>query len=181
MSRTVKISAVLMTMALVGFARGQELMDQDPVGDISLDMQVVVTRLTRKSTDEPTQEVQKEVVGKLDALIKELEQRQRQQQQGNGAGTGGKEGRKASVIAQGEGGIGDLHAARMEGADWGKLPERERARILQSRTEGFPAHYQDILERYYKRLAEEKPAAELDRAEGRAMTKSPARAEATPK
>jgi hypothetical protein len=27
-------------------------------------------------------------------------------------------------------------------------------------TEGFPAHYQQLLERYYRRLAEEKPASE---------------------
>jgi hypothetical protein len=27
-------------------------------------------------------------------------------------------------------------------------------------TEGFPPHYQQLLERYYRRLAEEKPAGE---------------------
>jgi hypothetical protein len=38
------------------------------------------------------------------------------------------------------------------------LPPHQRDRIVQSLTEGFPAHYQKILERYYKRLAEETPA-----------------------
>ena len=35
-------------------------------------------------------------------------------------------------------------------------------RILQSLTEGFPAHYQSILEAYYKRLAVERPTADQD-------------------
>ena len=55
--------------------------------------------------------------------------------------------------------MGDLLAARKEGKDWGELPPHERDRILQSMTEGFPPHYQRILERYYKRLAQETPAA----------------------
>ena len=65
----------------------------------------------------------------------------------------------ASIIRKGPGGMGDLHAARKDGKDWGELPPHERDRILQSMTEGFPSHYQRILERYYKRLAQEKPAA----------------------
>ncbi|MGH7136764.1 MAG: hypothetical protein ACREHD_13560, partial [Pirellulales bacterium] len=64
-----------------------------------------------------------------------------------------------SMITGGPGGIGDLHAARKTGKQWAELPPHERDRIVQSMTEGFPAHYQKILERYYKRLAEETPAA----------------------
>jgi len=165
---------VLLTLAWCGSAWGQALMQEDPLGDVALDMQVVVTRLSRQSTDKPTQDVQGEVLTKLDALIKELEQRQRQNGSENSGAGRARRPRKDSVIAQGPGGIGDLHAARQEGKKWGNLPPKERERILQSLTEGFPPHYQDILERYYKRLAEEKPAAELDRAEGRAMDKPPA-------
>ena len=50
--------------------------------------------------------------------------------------------------------------SRRNGAAWGQLPAHKRQEILQSMTEGFPAHYQQILERYYRRLAEEKPASE---------------------
>ena len=42
------------------------------------------------------------------------------------------------------------------GKDWGKLSARERDRILQSMSEGFPPEYRTVLERYYRRLAEEK-------------------------
>ena len=53
--------------------------------------------------------------------------------------------------------MGQLHSTRQQGDKWGQLPAHERDRILQSLTEGFPPHYQNILEAYYKRLAEEKP------------------------
>ena len=42
--------------------------------------------------------------------------------------------------------------------DWAKLSARERDRILQSMSEGFPPEYRTVLERYYRRLAEEKAA-----------------------
>jgi len=53
--------------------------------------------------------------------------------------------------------MGDLHAAQQQGKKWGELPPHERDRITQSINEGFPAHYQRILERYYRRLATEEP------------------------
>ena len=43
-----------------------------------------------------------------------------------------------------------------ESSDWAKLSGRERDRILQSMSEGFPPEYRTVLERYYRRLAEEK-------------------------
>jgi hypothetical protein len=53
--------------------------------------------------------------------------------------------------------MGKLHATRESSKQWGELPAHERDRILQSMTEGFPAHYQAVLEEYFKRLADEKP------------------------
>src|SRR6185312_5546981 len=66
-----------------------------------------------------------------------------------------------SMISGGTGGIGTLLNPGDTGKDWGKLSGRERDRILQSMSEGFPPEYRTVLERYYRRLAEEKtsPAA----------------------
>ncbi len=70
----------------------------------------------------------------------------------------------ASNVRTGPGGMGDLHGTRDQGDRWGQLPPHERDRILQSLTEGFPPHYQAILEAYYKRLAIEKRADDPDAA-----------------
>jgi hypothetical protein len=64
----------------------------------------------------------------------------------------------ASAIRGGPGGIGDLVAPGGSHKDWAKLSGHERDRILQSMTEGFPPEYRLVLERYYRRLAEEKAA-----------------------
>ena len=60
------------------------------------------------------------------------------------------------MISSGPGGIGTLINPAETGKDWGKLSSRERDRILQSMSEGFPPEYRTVLERYYRRLAEEK-------------------------
>ena len=64
-----------------------------------------------------------------------------------------------SMIHGGTGGIGDLVDPAESAKDWAKLSARERDRILQSMSEGFPPEYRTVLERYYRRLAEEKTAA----------------------
>jgi hypothetical protein len=58
--------------------------------------------------------------------------------------------------------MGDLRGVRDQADRWGELPAHERDRILQSLTEGFPPHYQAILEAYYKRLATEKSSDDAD-------------------
>ena len=76
-----------------------------------------------------------------------------------------------SMISRGSGGSGPLGKPGESQKDWAKLSSRERDRILQSMSEGFPPEYRTVLERYYRRLAEEKTVAarhgsQAGRAEG---------------
>jgi hypothetical protein len=145
------------SLAAVATARGQDPDELDPLGDVIVDMQVAGGRLAKLLTDKPTQQKQKDATDKLDALIKLFEKRR--QQQGAG-GANPDEPLDDSRIMAGPGGSGPLHAPNRRGGSWGDLPAHKRQQILQSMTEGFPPHYQPILERYYRRLAEEKPAGE---------------------
>jgi hypothetical protein len=138
----------------------QEEMSDDPLGDIALDMQLVVGDLTRLYTGKPTQETQEEIVSKLDELIARLEE-EAQSSRGGRASANPNRPAADSVIKAGPGGMGDLRSARRQGREWGQLPPKERERILQSRAEGFPAHYERLLERYYRRVAEESSAADV--------------------
>lgn len=140
---------------------GAQELGADPLGEIALEMDSVVIDLSGHATGKRTQKKQKEIVGKLDVLIARLEE----EAQSMGSGASGANPNRPladSQIMGGPGGIGDLHAARKTGKQWGELPPHQRDRIVQSLTEGFPAHYQKILERYYKRLAEEAPAESDD-------------------
>ncbi len=151
---------VLITAALVSSRAAWAQDDEfylDPLGEVVVDMQVAGGRLAKLLTDKPTQRKQEDAVAKLDSLIELLERRRRQ----SGAGGGNSdEPLDDSRIVSGPGGSGPLHAPRRNGAMWGELPAHKRQEILQSMTEGFPAHYRQILERYYRHLADESPAGE---------------------
>ena len=113
----------------------------------------VVDNLVWKQTGEPVQVEQKAIVGDLDALIASLEKECQNCKGGiKRKGTGMAD----SMISRGSGETGPLTAAADGGKDGGKLSDRERDRILQSMSEGFPPEYRTVLERYYRRLAEEK-------------------------
>ena len=149
--------AVLATAWLeTSMARAQEEAP-DPIGELALGMEQVVIDLSGMTTGQPVQDAQKQIVTKLDKLIEELE-KESEQMRGGASSANPSRPMADSMIKGGPGGIGDLHAARKTGKQWAELPPHERERIVQSMTEGFPAHYQKILERYYKRLAEETPA-----------------------
>jgi hypothetical protein len=140
----------------------QEDVAETPLDDIKHVMKVSANQLSKKVTAKPTQQPQQDAVDKLDALIAKLEE-ERKQLAGRGQSTANPTTpANASNIMSGPGGMGDLHGVRDQGNRWGELPAHERDRILQSLTEGFPPHYQAILEAYYKRLAVEKPADETD-------------------
>lgn len=129
--------------------------DEDPLEQVMLDMKLAGKRLGKNVTHKPTQDPQADAVKRLDLLIAELE-KECEKCKGGRASNNPSRPANSSTVKSGPGGSGDLHGARKQGDRWGELPPRERDRILQSLTEGFPAHYQNILEAYYKRLATEK-------------------------
>ena len=126
-------------------------------GDIATKMTGVVDELGRQETGPPVQGEQKALVRDLDELIASLE-RQCQACRGGIKRNNPRRGMDDSQIRSGTGGMGPLGNPGEDGKDWGKLSARERDRILQSMSEGFPPEYRTVLERYYRRLAEEKSA-----------------------
>jgi|GEM_PF-1916610 len=150
----------------------QDDLSGSPLEDVVHEMKAAGDHLAKKVTDKPTQKSQEDAVAKLDALIAELEKER--QQMGQGANPNPTRPAMASSVRNGPGGMGDLHGARMQGDRWGELPPHERDRILQSLTEGFPPHYQAVLEAYYKRLAVEKRGEDPDAA-------APVKSDAIPK
>ncbi len=47
-----------------------------------------------------------------------------------------------------------------EGSGWGDLPPRERDEALQQIGKEFPAHYRDMIEQYFRKLATENEDAD---------------------
>jgi hypothetical protein len=124
---------------------------------ISGKMTGVAGDLARTVTGAPVQKQQKVILRDLDTLIADLEKKARSAR-GGVKRPDPRIGMRDSMIGRGPGGIGDLVDPGQSKKDWAKLSERERERIVQSMTEGFPPEYRTVLERYYRRIAEEKTA-----------------------
>ncbi len=152
--RTFGVAALL--AGLLGAAPAMAA-DEVKATDIATKMGGVVDDLGRKQTGAPVQGEQKAIVRDLDELIASLE-KQCQACRNGVKRNNPRTGMDDSRISSGTGGIGTLVNPDEGGKDWGKLSDRERDRILQSQTEGFPPEYRTVLERYYRRLAEEKSA-----------------------
>jgi hypothetical protein len=128
---------------------------QTSIAPISDKMTVVATALGKTETGEPVQTKEKEVLRDLDELIARLEKECENCKNGIKKNNPTKP-MADSMIRSGTGGIGSLVDPGQSQKDWAKLSGRERDRILQSMSEGFPPEYRMVLERYYRRLAEEK-------------------------
>ncbi|MEM7393790.1 MAG: hypothetical protein AAF492_15725 [Verrucomicrobiota bacterium] len=135
----------------------------DPLEDIADDMKVSSQELGRLKTDEPVQDLQENILAKIDKLIEGMEKECSSCSGGSGqAGALPSRPAAKSVIMGGPGGSGDLHAPKEGRKKWAELPDQERDKIMQSLSEGFPPGYEVILERYFKNLAEEKPVGESE-------------------
>jgi hypothetical protein len=147
------LAATGMVACLLGV--GTRAQAQATMAEISTKMAGVVGDLAKPDTGPPVQERQKAIVRDLDELIASLE-RECEACRGGMKRNNPRVGLPDSVISRGTGGIGALVDPRQSEKDWAKLSSRERDRILQSMSEGFPPEYRQVLERYYRRLAEEK-------------------------
>ena len=149
---------VLSALPLMSLLLQPALGEEPPAVAIVEKMAVVSDGLNRIDTGKPVQTKQKEVIQDLDAWIASLEKQCENCKNGMKKNRPNR-GMDDSRIGSGTGGVGTLLNPSDMGKDWGKLSDRERDRILQSMTEGFPPEYRTVLERYYRRLADEKSGA----------------------
>lgn len=134
--------------------------------EVSTVMTFVADRLNVADPGDATRSRQEEVVALLDRLIEDQEQQEQQAGSGS-ARRGGQPSqqpgapatpREESAAPEGSAEIGELHGAPRAAAaeSWGNLPPAQREKILQSIRERFPSRYRELVEQYYRALAEDK-------------------------
>lgn len=145
------------------FQQVAQLVERDLSGleDESLDhiarrMHDIRRRLAYGRAGTQVQEIEQGVLDSLDKKIKDLEQ---QQQQAAAAASGG-----APRPSQG---MDDSKPAELKApmqvdrrdignkSGWGDLPPKEREQALQQIGREFPAHYRELVEQYFRELANE--------------------------
>ena len=128
----------------------------DPVARL---MDRITIRLGHARAGQRVREEEDEVVRQLDDLIDQIEQQLEQSRAAMASGQGGASapgapmGDSAPGGAMGEGNV--MPRDLGEEGGWGNLPQKERQRALQQLSKDFPSHYRDIVERYFKKLAQE--------------------------
>jgi hypothetical protein len=137
---------------------GNEEWMEDPFKNIGSDMKTIVSDLGATETHVPSTETQPRVLSRLDVLIAQLEKACKK---GGGGAAGGNPTSPAnkSTLGGGPGGKGELRAPGDSRKKWAELTPKEREKILQSQTQGFPAGYEDLLAEYFRRLSQGKTVA----------------------
>ncbi len=137
---------------------------------IARKMENIERRLDLARGGPVTQKLQKDVVRRLDEIIKKLENKAKsdcecqnggscpnggQSKPGNAGGDNPSAPMKDSQIAN-NGGSGDVNQAKLRklAKGWGNLPERERTQILQELTRGLSSRHREAIENYFRRIAE---------------------------
>ncbi len=157
---------------------GQAAVDevQNPLLGIARSMRLVEGLIGENEAGEKTQKIQAEIVADIDTLLKRAQkkcqscanqsqsvaQREPTEQPKPSQPKEGKPGTQPATTSNVKPGKADSQAPDMAEMMavikqvWGELPEKERQQMLQSSIEEFLPKYADMIEQYFKRLAEDR-------------------------
>ncbi len=96
------------------------------------------------------------MIESLDKLIKELEEQQKPAGQCGGGGNIAVQPSGPGQPILGGKGPGEVDKKNIGNkSGWGDLPPKQREEALQQIGREFPAHYRDVIEQYFRKLASE--------------------------
>jgi len=129
---------------------------EETLDHIARRMEDIRRRLDLGHAGKKVLQVEDGVIASLDKLIKELEERQRQQQGSAGGGNIQSSSPAQDSQILGGKGPGEVDKKKVGNkSGWGDLPPRQREEALQQIGREFPAHYRDLIEQYFRKLANE--------------------------
>ncbi len=126
----------------------------DSLDHVARRMNDVRRRLNIGHAGKQVRVVEKDVLDSLDRMIEKLEQQQQQQS----SSSGGAQGQQPMPDSR----LPSMHAPMQvdqrdigSQSDWGDLPPKEREQALQQIGREFPAHYRELIEQYFRELADD--------------------------
>jgi hypothetical protein len=140
------------------------------LGEIARKMDNIERRLDLARGGRHTQKLQREVVARLDELIKKMENQQKGSSQPNGGscpnggppGGGSQQGGQPfqpqlDSLGGNNSGPGNVEKKKIDKLvqQWGKLPEKEKTKAMQDLTRELPPEYRELIEAYFRKLAQE--------------------------
>lgn len=153
---------------------------EDPLIRIGQEMRKVEQLIERQKSANPTEPLRQQIVKELSQLIEQLENQQQQQSSSKSKGSqsvASRESVKQSKQSAGKSGSGQANQPARDSTDrlgrndvqrpdmdqmkgmmkdlWGQLPAHAREQMLQTSPEQFVPRDELLIEKYYKRLAEQ--------------------------
>ena len=138
------------------------------LGDVRDLMALAGRRMRRGDAGDDVLKPQEDAVAMLNKLIDEAKEQENSKSNSSGGGSSSKSkqggakgstpsgGATRSTLPGGESREGELRKTRARpGAEWGKMPPKQREQILQSLQREFPGRYRELLEQYYESLAKD--------------------------
>jgi len=126
----------------------------DPFRHLENDMHVVEGDLDKGDTQKPVTVEQPRILSRMDRLIETLSQA-RNAASGAAGSSSPTTPAADSSLGGGPGGEGAMRSPGNSRRKWADLTPKQREKILQSRDQGFPSGYKDILQEYFLRLSQE--------------------------
>ncbi|MFT7639482.1 MAG: hypothetical protein ACI9G1_001218 [Pirellulaceae bacterium] len=128
----------------------------DSLDEIARLMDDIQRRLNFGRAGKTVRDQEENVVAKLDKMIEELEE---QQKKGGASSPGaGSNPSKPMNDSQAGGGTGDGEVPSRRtgnGSGWGNLPPKERQEALQQIAKELPAHFREVIQEYFRKIARE--------------------------
>jgi hypothetical protein len=131
-------------------------LEDESLDHIARRMNDVRRRLEIGKAGKQVQVVEKGVVDSLDEIIKRIEEQQQQQQ--SSSAPGGQQSSDPMKDSQLPSMEAPMKVDRRDighQSGWGDLPPKEREQALQQIGREFPAHYRELIEQYFRDLADQ--------------------------
>jgi hypothetical protein len=134
-------------------------LEADSLDEVARLMDDIRRRLDFGHAGTRVRKVESDVIAKLDKMIEEMEQQQQQQRQqrrssGNDQGNIRSSSPAPDSVPLGGRGPGDVDQRKIgDKSGWGDLPPKQREEALQQISKDLPAHFRDVIEEYFRKLA----------------------------
>jgi hypothetical protein len=126
----------------------------DSLDEVSRLMDDIERRLGFARAGTRVRKEEDDVIAKLDKMIEELEKQQQQSSSSSSSGGMNPSRPMPDSMPGGGSGPGNVEQKRIGSrSDWGNLPPKQRQEALQQIAKGLPAHYREVIEEYFRKLA----------------------------
>jgi hypothetical protein len=131
-----------------------EPLKPDSLDEIARLMDEMRRRLNLRRAGTRVREQGEEIVAKLDKLIEQIEEQQQQAAAGAASLQSSSPAQDSTPMGgKGPGNVDPKQLGTQSG--WGNLPPQERQEALQQIGKDLPAHYREVIEEYFRKLARE--------------------------